>query len=634
MSPGTSGRPGSSRRSTSPARSTRSTATRWPFRRRKTGPRRSWPGSSASCATACALGLGMPPAEGRRRPSPQEIARAHGIRPDYDLPEQGAETLERHADDLIQTLIPRPQFERRLSGLHSRARAFVQEQGVNALHAAFGFVEWLEAPQSAVPRFAPLLLLPVELTRTLEGGVYVYRITAGDADAALPNLCLNELLRQQFGLALPEFDGEADTPEAYFARVAAWLAREQPRWRLRRFVVVGLFNFQRQAMYLDLDPAAWAADLADHDPLRSLLGTAFGGDGGFAEALDPDADEHQHIAATLIADADATQFSVVADALGGRSFPVEGPPGTGKSQTITNLIGASLARGRTVLFLAEKLAALEVVKKRMEEAGLGEFCLELHSAKVGKAALLDALAATPGRGAGRHGGRPRGRGAPARGGPRGPEPLRGRHRPALRAVGRDGPRGALVRAGWRRSGSPTSARRSAGTSWPPRSGSTACAGRRSSARSRSSPSTAPASPGSAAATPGGVSGPCSRARSTARTWPGPRRTGVTGSTRSARGPGTCSPKARRARRRSTRSSGWRRRVAGPVRRRRARRLGTAAGRRGAVAPRGVPPQARRVPATCPRRRKSRPTRPRWRTTPRPWRRSWGRRNAWASRGAT
>src|SRR4051794_3051018 len=113
-------------------------------------------------------GLGMPPAEGRRRPSPQEIARAHGIRPDYDLPEQGANALERHADDLIQTLIPRPQFERRLSGLHSRARAFVQEQGVNALHAAFGFVEWLEAPQSAVPRFAPLLLLPVELTRTLE----------------------------------------------------------------------------------------------------------------------------------------------------------------------------------------------------------------------------------------------------------------------------------------------------------------------------------------------------------------------------------------------------------------------------------------------------------------------------------
>src|SRR5690606_33370315 len=95
----------------------------------------------------------------------------------------------------------------------------------------------------------------------------------------------------------------------------------------------------------------------------------------------------------LVLEADASQQAAVASVLRGRSFVLQGPPGTGKSQTITNLIAAAMADGKRVLFVSEKMAALEVVHRRLVEAGLGDFCLELHSQKTQKKQVLASLGA-------------------------------------------------------------------------------------------------------------------------------------------------------------------------------------------------------------------------------------------------
>lgn len=85
---------------------------------------------------------------------------------------------------------------------------------------------------------------------------------------------------------------------------------------------------------------------------------------------------------------------VIAEAAGGRSLVVKGPPGTGKSQTITNIIAAAVARGKKVLFVAEKMAALDVVHRRLRQVGLGPLTLELHSNKVNKRTVLEELKRT------------------------------------------------------------------------------------------------------------------------------------------------------------------------------------------------------------------------------------------------
>jgi very-short-patch-repair endonuclease len=163
-----------------------------------------------------------------------------------------------------------------------------------------------------------------------------------------------------------------------------------------------LLNFSKLLMYLDLDPARWPEDanIVDH-PVVSRFLSGYGaeddaegespGDLGFGEEYLIDEMEEIHAKYPLIDDADSSQHSALIDAVDGKNLVIEGPPGTGKSQTITNLIAAAMAQGKQVLFVAEKLAALEVVRRRLDSAGLGEFCLELHSHKSQKRKVLDEL---------------------------------------------------------------------------------------------------------------------------------------------------------------------------------------------------------------------------------------------------
>ena len=341
------------------------------------------------------LGLGAVDLE--RKLTPEQAALALGVQPGFELPRpDAAATKSAHADNQIQTLLFEDELEAKLAGLFAETRRLYEEQGIDSLYASFGCLEWYEDPDArGKPLLSPLLLLPVALKRELRQGKYVFLVNGSERDGVSLNRCLAQKLVRDFGLELPELpeDDGAITPEAYFAEVERWLERHRPKWRLRRYVQIGILHFARLVMYEDLAPPVWADHLAEHPVFAPLVHGRDEATATVVEHTDDDGDTGLEAAPAprLIADADASQHRVVAETLAGRNLAVEGPPGTGKSQTITNLIAAALAEGRTVLFLAEKMAALDVVFNRLEAAGLGPYCLQLHAPGAPKTAVLAGL---------------------------------------------------------------------------------------------------------------------------------------------------------------------------------------------------------------------------------------------------
>lgn len=329
--------------------------------------------------------LGLPERPKKERPTLSDWARENGIDPSYDLSARHRQALvpTERLNAEIQTLLLPEAFERKLGGLLTYARTSLQELGINTLYCVFGFLEWYESDASDRPILSPLLLHSVELQRTLQGSTYRFSISSMGEETVV-NVTLNERLGRDFNLLLPPLEGD-EGPEAYFETVTK-IIRDKPRWRVRRFVTVGRFSFARLAMYHDLDPSKWPSHrpLTAHPAVRELLTGTDRDAPFFSEVYDTDAPAISRQVPLLITDADASQFSAVVDVMRGTNLAIEGPPGTGKSQTITNIIAAALAKGQRVLFVAEKIAALEVVKKRLDDAGLGEFCLELHSTKAKK----------------------------------------------------------------------------------------------------------------------------------------------------------------------------------------------------------------------------------------------------------
>ncbi|MCG5500459.1 DUF4011 domain-containing anti-phage protein Hhe [Ectothiorhodospira lacustris] len=338
----------------------------------------------------------------RNDPSAEEWARQLGFATSYEVPESSVEDDGgKHSDNVIQTLLYPYEMEACLKSLLLAAESGIQEMGANILYLAFGFLEWYENSNSDSARMAPLFLVPVRLHKgrlNLDTRTYEYTLSYSGEDI-IPNLSLREKLRADFAMALPDLD-ENTVPEDYFREVKELIKDNQPRWRLRRYISLALLNFSKLLMYLDLDPDRWPehANIADHRVVSRFLSGygkevdqdgGSGGSPGFGEEYLIDELEEIHANYPLIDDADSSQHSALIDAVDGKDLVIEGPPGTGKSQTITNLIAAAMAKGKKVLFVAEKLAALEVVRSRLDAAGLGEFCLELHSHKSQKRKVLD-----------------------------------------------------------------------------------------------------------------------------------------------------------------------------------------------------------------------------------------------------
>jgi hypothetical protein len=304
----------------------------------------------------------------------------------------------RYRDLLLETRLGPEALQRRLLRLFTDARTAEEEQGVNILYLAMGFLRWYESESSDVMRESPLILVPVELVR--DDRRATFNLRARDTEI-VTNLPLQERLRADFGFELPEIlDDESFSPESYFEELSDRI-EGRARWSIDRDgMQLGFFSFSKLLMMRDLEPEHWPEDAFESHPvLAGLL------DGGFErssplfgpqERLDPRL-EPGHL--LHVVPADASQTRVIEEVRAGLNLVVQGPPGTGKSQTIANIIAAAAHDGKRVLFVAEKMAALSVVHDRLRKVGLGDLCLEIHSRAANKRAFLDELARTLAAGA-------------------------------------------------------------------------------------------------------------------------------------------------------------------------------------------------------------------------------------------
>ncbi len=341
--------------------------------------------------------LGLEPRPNRRTINPVEHARSIGIDPAIEL--QATSSKQEHGDRKLQTLKWPDALDAILERISDHARLAEQETGLSTLFLVFGFLEWAQSDNSSKKLFAPLLLLPVKLEKrkTLRGKT-IYTIAA-IAEGADGNLSLQKKMERDFGLKFPDFGADDETIpllEEYFAKVAETI-ESQNGWRVRRWVTLGHFSFGRFAMYADLAAENWIEHPVGDELVGAIVrGTETSGDGGGSLLSPPDDyliddPEIEKLAPLLIHDADASQHSALVDVMKGRHLVIQGPPGTGKSQTITNIIANALALNKSVLFLAEKQAALDVVMRRLRTANLGEFCLELHSEKATSRLIIESL---------------------------------------------------------------------------------------------------------------------------------------------------------------------------------------------------------------------------------------------------
>ncbi len=277
--------------------------------------------------------------------------------------------------------------------LRHRARTSLEEQGIVTLFVTFGFLRWNEAAKDGSAGediFSPLLLLPVTLQRESVRKPYTLRLWE---DEVVLNPALKFRLAQEAKILLPE-PGDAEDFDlmSYFAQVED-LIRKQPTWALQEISYLGLFSFHKISMYRDLYDNRERA--LSHSLVRALAGDS-------KTVPDVPADLLQGVALDAIAphaawqvvDADSSQQEAIAAARRGVSFVLQGPPGTGKSQTITNIIAECLAAGKKVLFVSEKMAALQVVHGRLAQSGLRDFCLEVHSHKANKREVVKELERT------------------------------------------------------------------------------------------------------------------------------------------------------------------------------------------------------------------------------------------------
>lgn len=294
----------------------------------------------------------------------------------------------------LRTFVSDAELEKIMKKLHRQAKVSIEENGANTLYLALGFLRWYETDKSERARYAPLVLVPVDIIRRVQDKSYSIRIRDEEIQV---NITLLEMLRQFFGIdigglsPIPEDESGINLPLVFNTIRQGVMAKE--RWDIEEYAFIGQFSFSRFIMWNDIRNRS--TELAENKVVSSLIS-------GKAEwesadiAMTPNELDEKIPPSELAVptSADSSQLAAIYAASCGKSFVLHGPPGTGKSQTITNMIANALYHGKSVLFVAEKMAALSVVENRLSKIGLGPFCLELHSNKAQKRAVLKQLEET------------------------------------------------------------------------------------------------------------------------------------------------------------------------------------------------------------------------------------------------
>lgn len=323
-------------------------------------------------------------------------------------PKENAESLEKMSDGFERTAFLKPfadyilyeyknkrlrtvydmrEHESTLLRLFRKEKSIREETGTLTLYLAAGFLKWSEKDMTE-DKFAPLFLYPVTITKKgVAAPVYTIDVNTDDLRV---NSTLLEFLYQEFDLDMRGLATVAlDSPQAVLS-VLARIKRETVRfkgWDVYNNVFLASLSFANYLLWHDV---RYKSDrFREHPIIRSLINNRLELSGDAFDLSDRSSDE-AYVGENkmyLPISADSSQYSAIYDSLS-KSFVLHGPPGTGKSQTITNIIANNIVRGRRVLFVAEKMAALSVVHRRLQNIGLGDFCLELHSNKANKTTVL------------------------------------------------------------------------------------------------------------------------------------------------------------------------------------------------------------------------------------------------------
>lgn len=291
----------------------------------------------------------------------------------------------------IRTFLSETDLDAALKSLYRSAKVSMEENGSNTLFLALGLLRWYESDLSEKPRYAPLVLIPIDIVRNTRNKGYIIRSRQEETQI---NVTLLEYLRQDHGISitgldpLPLDEHGIDLPLVFNTIRQAVMGKKC--WNIEEYAFIGLFSFSQFVMWNDLRNRS--EEISQNKVVSSLMAGSL----TYApedisitpENIDSDLDL-ENMAVPM--SADSSQLAAIAAAGSGQSFVLHGPPGTGKSQTITNMIANALYNDKSVLFVAEKMAALNVVQKRLANLGLDPFCLELHSNKTNKTTVLAEL---------------------------------------------------------------------------------------------------------------------------------------------------------------------------------------------------------------------------------------------------
>jgi len=307
-----------------------------------------------------------------------------------DFYEYNDENLEeKHTDLNLQTNLESQRLQKNLKRIQFRANQLMEEQGFNILYLTLGMLEWYDVEHSDIKNRSPIIMLPVELKkRSIKSK---YKLYPTD-DEVFINPALQYKMDNEFNLSFPDlqFDNENFDPQEYF-KIINGIIESNSRWKIKNDIFLGLFSFAKFVMFKDLEK--YNKTFKNNKIVQALAGV--NKDGVYGSSDYPTASELDEKRKPLdlyqVLDADSSQQESIEAVKAGNSVVIQGPPGTGKSQTITNLIAELLSNGEKVLFVSEKMAALDVVYHRLQSIGLNDYCLEIHSRKSNKKHVLDQL---------------------------------------------------------------------------------------------------------------------------------------------------------------------------------------------------------------------------------------------------
>ena len=325
----------------------------------------------------------------------KEHAKKKGFNPNFDLPRPTPDSKNNRKwnDKKIQTLMLPDSLRSHINSIYRRYKSSLKEAGVNPLFFCFGFLEWTESSNSDHKLYSPLLTLQANFDKQR-----TKLFITGIGEELSLNQALKEKLKQTFRIELPElpeFTEEEDSQnisliDEYLQSVEKTIKTNNPNWKIKNWVSFGLYNAQYMSIYRDLLNISQTND-KDSCLEKILLGKDSNTDRESLEKYNIDDEKSQKILPVLIESADSSQYSAILDVLKGKNLVIQGPPGTGKSQTIANLIATLISRGKKVLFVAQKQAALDVVRNKLSANGLSDYMLEIFSARANKKRIIDSI---------------------------------------------------------------------------------------------------------------------------------------------------------------------------------------------------------------------------------------------------